>query len=485
MWVFKILLSLFLFMNTLISYTFSNRIHSRSLTPLHKYDKKYIEVPVDHFNFANQDTFKLRYLINDENWNPESGGPIFFYTGNEADITLFAENTGFIWELAPEFKALIVFAEHRYYGESLPYGNNSFSDAKHYGYLTVEQTLADFVDLVTYLRSHQDGKHRKLSPVIAIGGSYGGMLAAWFRLKYPAVIVGSLASSAPIWLLPDLMDCEGVYRVTTSIYEVAHRNCADNIKHIWKEINNITTTGEGRSWLSKNWTLCQPLKAENYTQGFKMWLKESFLVVAMANYPYPTEFLGHFPGNPVKELCEHLKTANLRGKELLGSVSNGLRAVYNYSGKAKCLDWSTVGPTTFDSRGWNFQACTQLVMPVCSNGVNDMFEPQSWNIVEYLIKCEQQFKVKPRPYFITKQYGGKHLETSSNIIFSNGLLDPYSSGGVMSNVSNTSIAVLIPEGAHQFDLRESNQLDPDSVQVARKYYKQIFNEWIIKFREHY
>lgn len=56
-------------------------------------------------------------------------------------------------------------------------------------------------------------------------------------------------------------------------------------------------------------------------------------------------------------------------------------------------------------------------MPVCSNGVNDMFEPQSWNIVEYLIKCEQQFKVKPRPYFITKQYGGKHLETSSNIIF--------------------------------------------------------------------
>lgn len=57
-------------------------------------------------------------------------------------------------------------------------------------------------------------------------------------------------------------------------------------------------------------------------------------------------------------MCEHLKTANLRGKELLGSVSNGLRAVYNYSGKAKCLDWSTVGPTTFDSRGWNFQVFT-------------------------------------------------------------------------------------------------------------------------------
>lgn len=99
-----------------------------------------------------------------------------------------------MWEISREFKALIVFAEHRYYGGSLPYGTESFADKLRLGHLTSQQAIADFVDVIEQLRWRRSalatGSVTRPNPVIAFGGSYGGMLAAWFRMKYPATVEG-------------------------------------------------------------------------------------------------------------------------------------------------------------------------------------------------------------------------------------------------------------------------------------------------------
>ena len=85
----------------------------------------WIEQPIDHFGWAqplttnNASTYRQRYFVNDNWWTP--GSPIFFYFGNEDNVELYVNHTGLMWESAPEFKAMLVFAEHRYYGESKPY----------------------------------------------------------------------------------------------------------------------------------------------------------------------------------------------------------------------------------------------------------------------------------------------------------------------------------------------------------------------------
>jgi len=64
-------------------------------------------------------------------------------------------------EFAEKMNALIIYAEHRYYGESLPLGNDSFTK-ENIQYLTVENALADFAGVIVSLRKagHQGNEFR-------------------------------------------------------------------------------------------------------------------------------------------------------------------------------------------------------------------------------------------------------------------------------------------------------------------------------------
>lgn len=136
------------------------------------YSVGHVQQTVDHFNQSDTRTFSQRYLVYDTLWNKK--GPIFVYTGNEGDIEWFFQNTvsrqcvlidhflctlyelflqGFVVDnLSHYFKALIIFIEHRYYGQSLPFGADSYKDYDHLQYLTSEQALADFVAVINQLK---------------------------------------------------------------------------------------------------------------------------------------------------------------------------------------------------------------------------------------------------------------------------------------------------------------------------------------------
>ncbi|EDO36007.1 predicted protein, partial [Nematostella vectensis] len=433
---------------------------------------------LDHFNFRTSATFSQRYLVNIANWR--KGGPIFFYTGNEGDITWFANNTGFMWDNAKEFGAMLVFAEHRYYGETLPFGKRSYESPKYLGYLSSEQALADFATLIRHIKLTTPGATG--SPVIAIGGSYGGMLSSWIRMKYPNLVTAALAASAPILYFQGLTPCEGFNEIVTKDF---HRDggdsCVNSIRKSWSVIEKLGATQSGRKTLTSVFNTCSPIKTKYNVTQLQDWLSETWANLAMVNYPYAATFLEPLPAWPIKKVCSHLTDADLPDVALLKAVAGAVGVYYNSSGQAKCFNLSQQAVSSLGDKGWDFQACTEMVMPMCSDGVNDMFKPVKWDFEAFAESCQGSYGVKPRQYWVEVQYGGRDISAHSNIIFSNGLLDPWFAGGVTKSLSPSLVAVLVEEGAHHLDLRHSNPADPPSLIKARQTEKEYLHRWISEY----
>ena len=90
----------------------------------------FMDSPINHFTTNGTfDTYRMRYLIDESNVNPnDTSPPILFYCGNEGDVWTFYNNSGFMTQtLAKQFNAVVLLGEHRYYGESLPFGDKSFT----------------------------------------------------------------------------------------------------------------------------------------------------------------------------------------------------------------------------------------------------------------------------------------------------------------------------------------------------------------------
>lgn len=104
---------------------------------------------------------------------------------------------------------------------------------------------------------------------------------------------------------------------------------------------------------------------------------------------------------------------NQEDKELIQSIYKAVSIFYNYTGDVKC--YNTTGDPVLD--GWDFQTCSEMVMPVCSNGVNDMFENNPWDLNKFIDNCYKQWNFKPEPYKIETLYGGMNITAASNIIF--------------------------------------------------------------------
>lgn len=83
--------------------------------------------------------------------------------------------------------------------------------------------------------------------------------------------------------------------------------------------------------------------------------------------------------------------------------------------------WTNTLNTVTSIPGACSQACTEMVMPFCYDGVKDFFEPAPWDIKEYSEICRKTWGVTPLPYMAPLMYGGwdywNYTHAPSNIVF--------------------------------------------------------------------
>lgn len=183
---------------------------------------------IDHTN-SESGTFNQRYFV-DETYGQDSNAPVFFYICGEAACDARVLN-GALLEYAKKFNAKMVALEHRYYGESQPAEDLSTENLK---YLTTDFALKDLANFQQQIT--QDNNWT--GPWVAFGGSYPGSLSAYYRLQYPELVVGALASSAPVMAKEDFIEYD------QHVTAVAGEQCANQIRDAVHEIEGILASGD-------------------------------------------------------------------------------------------------------------------------------------------------------------------------------------------------------------------------------------------------
>ena len=170
-------------------------------------ERWFAEQRLDHFDNALNASWTQRYFVNDAYASAERGAPVFVCVGGEGpalDVDVAVDggaHCAIATALAKKHRGLFFALEHRFYGKSQPTGDLSVESLR---FLSSAQALEDLVTFTRFaaatygldIEPRNDGK--KYSKVIAFGGSYPGMLAAWSRVKFPHVFHAAVASSAPV-----------------------------------------------------------------------------------------------------------------------------------------------------------------------------------------------------------------------------------------------------------------------------------------------
>eukprot|EP01117_Protostelium_nocturnum_P000285 TRINITY_DN1034_c0_g1_i1.p1 TRINITY_DN1034_c0_g1~~TRINITY_DN1034_c0_g1_i1.p1 ORF type:complete len:588 (+),score=147.71 TRINITY_DN1034_c0_g1_i1:256-2019(+) len=398
---------------------------------------------LNHFDNSDTRTFNQRYFVNDINWR--TNGPIFLYVGGEISMASTDVIGTQFAKYAADNGAVLIALEHRFFGESQPFSDLSTANLR---YLSVEQALADAANFITGFKA---SKNIGDVPVIAFGASYGGNLAVWLRQAYPEIFSSALGSSAPVQLTADFS--EYLVSVTSSINSImGNSDCTSNINQAVVAMESLMANSDNWSTVASQFGGCGGYFSQELdTRTFMGSLMELWQTAIQYN-----------DQNKIRNYCSIMTNggdpmtnlANVNKAELEADGTSCLNAFYSafidFYGSISI----TPGSGVVGYRQYFYLQCTQLGFFQTTSAAYPK-QPFGTLVTSelYRSECKDVFGIDhdPAAASLNARFGGNKPQQTSQILFSNGALDPWSVLSVTSN-GNGIVAVLIPGAGHCADI---------------------------------
>ncbi|XVE87394.1 hypothetical protein DITRI_Ditri18aG0114000 [Diplodiscus trichospermus] len=413
-------------------------------------EELWFDQTLDHYSPYDHRQFKQRYYeFLDYFQVPD--GPIFLKICGESSCNGIAND--YLMVLAKKFGAAVVSLEHRYYGKSSPFKSHTTENLK---YLSSKQALFDLAVFRQWYQESLNLKRNKTdgeNPWFVFGISYPGALSAWFRLKFPHLSCGSLASSAVVLSVYNFTDYD------KQIGESAGPECKAALQEITQAVDQSLTSNR----------------------------KELKSLFGAAEFQY---------GNPDK-LCTPLVEAKKAGEDLVGVYAKYVKEYYvgsfgvnveSYS--QKYLKNTAVNEDSSD-RLWWFQVCTEVAYFQVAPA-NDSIRSSKVDTKYHLDLCKNVFGegIYPEVDVTNIYYGGTKI-AGSKIIFTNGSQDPWRHASKQtSSPGMPSYIITCHNCGHGTDLRgcpqsplsiegnAQNCSSPDAVHKVRQQMIEHIDLWL-------
>ncbi|XP_052890425.1 putative serine protease K12H4.7 [Anopheles moucheti] len=433
---------------------------------------KYIMQRLDHFDPQNVNTWSMRYMENGEHYAP--GGPLFIYVGGEWEISESSISRGHVYDMASQLKGYLFYTEHRYYGKSHPTVDLRTDKLK---YLNIDQALADLAHFVVQMRKTIPGAEN--AGVIMIGGSYSATMVSWFRQKYPHLVNGAWASSAPVFAKVEFTEYKEI--VSESIRSVGGRNCADRIERAIKQTEQLLANGE-YSRVAQEFRLCSDVDLSKSLDSMNFFSSLSDEFAGVVQY--------HSTGD-IEGLCQIVEDASIADdmQALAKIVTQGLASTscnsYGYKAMIdyyKNTAWEH-GAAQSSMRQWMYQTCAEYGWYQISGSPNQIFG-SSFPVELFVKLCGDMYdghfdegRMQGNAERTNVIYGGWNPEVT-NVFFTQGQLDPWRAMGIQADLNDQSPGVVIPGAAHCADLSSISAADSAEMRAAKEKILELVKKWL-------